>query len=595
MQRFSLCISLFLGLSLTSGALGQSKVALESDNGTHRLLRNGKPYFVKGVGGDKQLAMLASVGGNSIRTWGTDNLDSILAEAQKQNLTVCVGLWLGHPRHGFDYQNEVAVTRQLDKCLAAVKKYKNHPAVLMWGIGNEMEEDGTNPAIWYAVNHIARECKRIDPSHPTMTVIAELGKSKVQSIERFCPDIDIIGVNSYGGIHSMAKRYREAKGSKPYIVTEMGPHGPWEVGKTAWGSPIEATSTAKGVSFAKGYAKAVTEQKGLCLGAYAFVWGHKQETTATWFGMLLPDGSRLDAVDAMSQAWTGAAPKNRCPRIESLVADRTAKLKPGETIQAKLVTHDPERDPLSIKWILRRDSGTIGVGGDFQASESAFSDAVSSDGPNATITVPTGGGAYRIFAYVRDGKGGAAVANVPLYVDAPTKLVKSPKAKLPFAIYGDGVQQTTYIASGYMGSTDAIEMTLDSADNPRSGKTCLQVEYQAADNWGGVVWQSPPNDWKGEKPGGLDLTGATELEFWARGAKGGEVVSFVIGVIEGDADYVDSAKGEIKEVRLTSEWQKLRIPLGGRDLSRIKTGFGWSLAGQGAPVTFYLDDIRYVK
>jgi hypothetical protein len=37
------------------------------------------------------------------------------------------------------------------------------------------------------------------------------------------------------------------------------------------------------------------------------------------------------------------------------------------------------------------------------------------------------------------------------------------------------------------------------------------------------------------------------------------------------------------------------MPLDGRDLSRIKTGFGWSgfgwsRAGQGKPVTFYPDD-----
>jgi peptidoglycan/xylan/chitin deacetylase (PgdA/CDA1 family) len=34
--------------------------------------------------------------------------------------------------------------------------------------------------------------------------------------------------------------------------------------------------------------------------------------------------------------------------------------------------------------------------------------------------------------------------------------------------------------------------------------------------------------------------------------------------------------------------------LGNSDLSRIKTAFGWSLASQGAEVTFYLDDIQYV-
>jgi len=427
-----------------------------------------------------------------------------------------------------------------------------------------------------------------------MTVIAELGESKVPNIERFCPNIDIIGLNSYGGISTLAERYRATGGSKPYIVTEMGPLGPWEVDKTEWESAIEATSTAKGERYADGYRKAVAEQKGLCLGSYAFLWGHKQETTATWFGMLLPDGSRLAAVDAMTEAWTGSPPTNRCPRIESLAADRASGLKPGEIVKVRLVAGDAERDPLSIKWVLRYDSGTIGVGGDYQADEASFADTVSSNGAEAVVTVPAGGGGYRLFAYVYDGNGGAAVANVPMYVDAPIIPFPSPKAKLPFTLYADGVKSSPYVPSGWMGNTKAIKMIMGSTDNPHAGKTCIRAEYNANDDWGGVLWQSPENDWEGEKPGGLDLTGASELEFWVRGAEGGEIVDFVLGVLDGNQTYRDSAKGELKAVRLTTQWQKLRIPLDGRDLSRIKTGFGWSLAGQGKPVTFYLDDIRYI-
>ncbi len=102
----------------------------------------------------------------------------VLDEAHQHKLTVCVGFWLGHERHGFNYQDEASVINQLTACTDAVREFKDHPAVLLWGIGNEMEGEGTNPAIWYAVEHIARECKRIDPGHPTMTVIAELGKQQ---------------------------------------------------------------------------------------------------------------------------------------------------------------------------------------------------------------------------------------------------------------------------------------------------------------------------------------------------------------------------------------------------------------------------------
>jgi hypothetical protein len=572
----------------------QSTVKLESKNGQHRLIRNGEPYFVKGVGGDSHLELLASVGGNSIRTWGIDKLDKILDDAHKLKLSVCVGLWLGHERHRFNYQNEASVLGQLNDCLEAVRKFKDHPAVLMWGVGNEMEGEGTNPAIWYAVNHIAREIKKIDPNHPTITVIAELGDHKVQNIERFCPDIDLIGVNSYGGISTMADRYRSARGTKPYIVTEHGVPGPWEVDKTEWGAPIELTSTAKATRYTDGYRMAVTKQPGLCLGAYSFLWGNKQETTATWFGMLLPDGSRLAAVDAMTEAWTGSPPKNRCPVIESISLNRAGKLKPNEVITAKVAASDPEKDRLKIEWVLRSDSATVGDGGDFQAEESSLEDFVKGNGSEAKVTIPANGGGYRLFAYVYDGQGGAAVANLPLLVDAPTNS-DAVKAELPFILYGDDMKKSPFQPSGYMGNTNSIKMELDHTNQPHSGKTCLKVQYQASDNWGGVLWQSPADDWKGEKPGGLNLSGATELEFWVRGSEGGEVVDFVFGVLDGNQKYRDSAKGELKGTRLTTQWQKLRIPLEGRDLSRIKTGFGWSLAGQGKPITFFLDDIRYVK
>jgi hypothetical protein len=126
----------------------------------------------------------------------------------------------------------------------------------------------------------------------------------------------------------------------------------------------------------------------------------------------------------------------------------------------------------------------------------------------------------RLFAYVYDGQGGAAVANVPLYVDAPIKPIPAPKASLPFVVYGDGMKDSPYVPSGYMGNTEAITMTLDSTDSPHAGKTCLKIEYRASDQWGGVLWQSPENDWDGVRPGGLNLNGSVACEFWARGEAG---------------------------------------------------------------------------
>lgn len=399
-------------------AEGPVPVQITRMDGRFQLLRHGQPYPIKGAGGESRFAELAAAGGNSLRTWDADELGTILDQAHQNGLTVCAGLWMGHQRHGFSYQSQAAVIQQLEEKLAYVRKHRDHPALLMWGVGNEMEGEGSDPSVWYAVNHLAREIKRIDPHHPTMTVIAELGENaaKVRSIERFCPDIDIIGINSYGGIETLGERYREAGGTKPYVVTEHGPLGPWEVGTTAWGAPLERSSSEKALLYAKGYRANVVGQSDRCLGTYAFLWGHKQETTATWFGMLLPDGSRLAAADAMTNLWTGHYPANRCPHIQSLTLDRTSNLKPGEQVHAVLQASDPEHDELTFQWILRSDSGTIGEGGDAQQSESAIPNAIEAERDQATLTVPETTGSYRLFAYIYDGNGGAAVANVPLQV-----------------------------------------------------------------------------------------------------------------------------------------------------------------------------------
>jgi len=176
---------------------------------------------------------------------------------------------------------------------------------------------------------------------------------------------------------------------------------------------------------------------------------------------------------------------------------------------------------------------------------------------------------------------------------APVAAAGGKKATLPLAVYDEAGATLPWIPSGYMGNTGAIHMAFDCTDQPHAGRTCLKVDYAAGDGWAGVVWQDPENDWKGEKPGGWDVSGAKRLTFWARGAKGGEKVSFSFGLTGRDGTFFDTAKGELKDVALTADWKQYGIDLAGKDLTRLKTGFCWVVAGQGAPLTFYLDDVRY--
>ncbi|HET9697772.1 MAG TPA: glycoside hydrolase family 2 TIM barrel-domain containing protein, partial [Terriglobales bacterium] len=305
-----------------------------------QLTRAGKPCYVNGAAGHGHLDLLKKLGGNSVRTWSVHEFEttSLLKEANALGITIAAGLAMEPPRHGFNYAHAVAVKAQYDRASAAVEKYKNEPAILVWGIGNEMEADGTDPAIWKAVNDIAREIHRRDPNHPTMTVIAGAGQDNIKLINfmKYCPDVDILGINSYGGMATLLEDVNATKLDRPYMVTEFGPLGWWERAKTSWGAPLEQTSTEKAATYRQSYEHSIRDAGRKCLGSYAFLWGWKQERTHTWFNMLLPDLNTLDAVDktaaadVISYEWTGRWPANRAPDISPIrTASAEKEVAPG--------------------------------------------------------------------------------------------------------------------------------------------------------------------------------------------------------------------------------------------------------------------------
>jgi hypothetical protein len=278
--------------------------------------------------------------------------------------------------------------------------------------------EGDNPAIWSAVDAIAKFAKENDPNHPTMTVIAEIGGKKVPSIHKLCPSIDVIGINAYGGGASVAARYRKAGGTKPFVMTEFGPVGFWEGGKTSWGAPLEPNSSAKAESYRKTWQQSILAERGkLSLGGYAFLWGHKQEVTPTWFGMLLEDGSRTEAADVMRELWSGKPPPNGCPKITSLKLAGEDQVKGGAVVSASLEAIDPDGDPVKVRWELREEPDKPTSGGDAQKTPPTHPEAIEhADQHGSKVKLPTKPGGYRIFAFVHDDHGGAAVANVPILV-----------------------------------------------------------------------------------------------------------------------------------------------------------------------------------
>jgi len=398
-------------------------VELKHEDNQYKIYREGKPYFIRGAGGSKNLELLAASGANSVRTWDTGNAQRILDEAQELGLTVMLGLRLGHERHGFDYNDEAAVRAQKESVREQVLKFKDHPALLVWGLGNEVDLHYTNTNVWYAIQDIAEMVRELDPNHLITTVTAGIDAEKAGLILDRVPGIDYLSVNIYGGLETLPQTLLDSGWTGAYAVTEWGPTGHWQITNTAWDVPIEQTSTEKAESYRERYEAGIKGAPDRSLGSYAFLWGQKQETTPTWYGVFLESGEPNEVVDSLQYLWTGAWPAERAPSITSFkiddkVATDSIYLEAGSSYATNLETINRGIDPLTIRWEVLPESTDIRAGGDPEQRPQAVEGLITADNGEGVMqfNAPKVPGAYRLFVYVIDINHKAATANVPFYV-----------------------------------------------------------------------------------------------------------------------------------------------------------------------------------
>ncbi len=404
--------------SILAAAMQQPlKVSIVKTATGYQLMRGTQKYFIKGAGGSGRMKQLREAGGNSMRIWGSDQAEPVIEEAHQKGVSIMFGLWLGHKEY-FDYKDPKQVAEQYEKVKADILKYKDSPSVLLWGLGNEMEIGNDIPETWKAIEALAKMAKTVDPNHPVSTVVADISPQKIANVKKYCPSIDVLGINSYGGLATIPKRLKEAGWTKPYIVTEFGPSGPWEVAKTPWGAAYEPTSTQKAKKYASDYQKAVSSQPGWCLGSYAFLWGAKQEETPTWFGMYLPTGERTEAIDVMIRSWSGHLPHNCCPEIDSFELDiKGQEVAVGSSLKASVTFHDPDSKNLKVRWEVRDETPTRKHDGqDEKAGGVVEGPWQTAEGGMLECAAPSFPGRYRLYVFVKDDKGSAACGNWPFAV-----------------------------------------------------------------------------------------------------------------------------------------------------------------------------------
>ena len=196
-----------------------------------KILLENEPYFIKGicyhpvpVGSNERsftnlsqdLELMVEAGINTIRLYSPIDDIEVLDQIHHAGIKVIIGF--GYNQSGyFDILS--------GSFIDYIEKYKNHPAVLFWELGNEYNYHpewfkGDIKNWYYALNHAAKLVKAADVNHPVSTAHGELPDSLALAIAK---EIDIWGMNVYrwDNPEEIFTEW-ESKSSKPMYLAEAG-------------------------------------------------------------------------------------------------------------------------------------------------------------------------------------------------------------------------------------------------------------------------------------------------------------------------------------------------------------------------------------
>lgn len=392
-------------LSAEESAYKGSVVKVRGKIGKQILSVNGKPFFIKGVGCavtkdekniDRYFKFAKKLGANSIRRWGIERDTKLILDKAKENdLMVNQGIWVTCG-HGFCNSKSNRDSQKI-MIIDAVKRYKDHPALLVWNIGNEclktMKNKQNKIIFCKFLEDICQEIHKIDPNHPV--VYTGVVGQPLKLLKKYSPSLDIYGANCYAGIKNFRSEWKSDACTIPYIFSEFGPDGTWEVKKDKYGEPIESSDEKKAKQFKNRWNKYVRRFKGDCLGGYAFLLEEKTEESKTWWGLTYQWLKRKNYW-TIYELFTGKKAKNYPPIIDSFTIS-PKQARGGKYVKLKIIARDPENDELTYiidaptkggaYWIPKKEKNKF----DYQVS-----------------TIP---GVYRIYAIVKDGKGNITTAS----------------------------------------------------------------------------------------------------------------------------------------------------------------------------------------
>lgn len=406
----------------------EKTVFIKKTEDQFQLYRHGAPFEIKGASsGGRFLEVLQHSGANTLRVYDTLQLGAVLDNAQQHNLAVIVDLPLPtfDPKGSF-YSNRTKVDEAYRALQNTVHTYQNHPALLLWNLGNEINFP-THPKytdFYTTYKMFVDFIHEADPNHPVTTSVSSNAiRTRILSIEWHCPQLDFISINVFGRLTAIKEDLNTIAWlwNGPYLISEWGNNGPWESDYTAWKAPIEETSTKKAAQCRERYLQDINDDKHRCLGSLLFYWGQKQERTPTWFSLFDRSGARSQTVLDMHQLWGHEQITTPAPEITYMLLDQKGArdniiFRPGMLKNATLKYAHKDQDSLTTKWEILPENWAYTLGTTQYEPPSMNHLIQDQNTRQVSFITPKKEGAYRLFAYLYDGNGNFATTNTPFYI-----------------------------------------------------------------------------------------------------------------------------------------------------------------------------------
>ncbi|MEJ7587799.1 MAG: glycoside hydrolase family 2 TIM barrel-domain containing protein [Ferruginibacter sp.] len=405
-----------------------ASVSIMQVNGQYNFFKDGKPFQVKGGAGFTYIKELAGCGGNTITCWDTSKLDITLKEAAKYNVSVIIGLDIPGGENTSYYENKKNITALYQAYTLIVSRYKDHPSLLAWSLGNELNFPFSLTAtpFYKTYNRLLNMIQTKDFNHPVSTCVINIPKRIIMNLQWRVPALDFLCVNTYNGIKTLQKDLNAMmwvwKG--PYLVSEWAPNGGWEAEATSWAAPIENTSTKKAEQYYELFTKYMPLDDPRFLGSLAFCWGSRQEYTYTWYSIFGEDGCPTEIKETLNDCWKDTltkhiAPKLRYMLLDSLGSNDNIILKAGSIHNLSVLLEPAESaSDLQYKWeILKEGWQTWGQTWNYFKKPQVEPGLIKDSSLQITnFVAPVKEGPYRVFVTVYNSKGHTATANTPIYV-----------------------------------------------------------------------------------------------------------------------------------------------------------------------------------